>query len=223
MSSRDQAMPLFSSASIAPLLDSALLDALLVRRAAHDAFDKNARRVDVVGVDDSGLDQMLDLCNGDLRGRRHHRIEVARGLPVNEVAFAIGSPSMNDRKIGDQATLHNIALSVEVADFLALRHQGADTCLGEECRNAGAAGAYPLRESALGIEFELELATEIKIGKELVFADIRRDHFADLAALEEQPEPGPVDAGVVRDRSQAIDPGFPDRGDQRLRNPAEAE
>src|ERR1700720_3925175 len=223
MSSRDQAMPLFSSASIAPLLDSALLDALLVRRAAHDAFDKDARRVDVVGVDASGLDQMLDLCNGHFRGRRHHRVEVARGLPVDEVAFAIGSPPMNDRTIDDQATLQKIALSVEVADVLALRHQGADTCLGEECRNAGAAGPYPLRESTLGIEFEFELATEIKIGKQLVFADIRRDHFADLAALEEQPEPGPVDAGVVRDHSQAIDPGFPDQDSQRLPICAETE
>src|SRR5580704_6278375 len=132
MSSRDQAMPLFSSASIAPLSDSALLDALLVRRAPHDAFDKNARRVDVVGVDDSGLDQMLDLCNSDLRGRRHHRVEVARGLPVNEGAFAIGSPSIIDRTIGGQATLHNAALSAEVAASLAHRPQGAGSCLGEE-------------------------------------------------------------------------------------------
>src|ERR1700732_3936524 len=146
MSSRDQAMPLFSSASIAPLSDSALLDALLVRRAAHDAFDKNAGRVDVVGVDDAGLDEMLDLCNGDLRGRRHHRVEVARGLPVDEVAFAIGFPGMDYCKVGNQAPLHNVAFPIEVANFLALlRHQGADTCLGKKCRNAGPPSSYPLR------------------------------------------------------------------------------
>src|SRR6202030_1292289 len=185
MSSRDQAMPLFSSASIAPLLDSALLDALLVRRAAHDAFDKNAGRVDVVGVDDAGLDEMLDLCNGDLRCRRHHRVEVARSLPVDEVAFAIGLPGMDDCEIGHEAALHNIALPVEVANFLALRDEGADACLGEKGWNAGTPGPYPLRKSTLRIEFEFELAAEIKVGKELVFADIRRNHPADLAGLEE--------------------------------------
>src|SRR5580704_11173660 len=140
MSSRDQAIPLFSSASITPLADSALLDALLVRWAPHDAFDKNAGRVDVVGVDDAGLDQMLDLCHGDLRGRRHYRVEIARSLPVDEVAFAIGLPGVDDSEIGEEATLHNVARSIELANLLALRHQGADTRLGKKCRNAGAPG-----------------------------------------------------------------------------------
>src|ERR1700704_5635034 len=102
MSSRDQAIALSSSASIAPLADRALLDALLVSRAAHEAFDKNAGRVDVVGADDTGLGQMLDLRDGNLRGRRHPRVEIARGLPVDEVAFAIGFPGMDNCEIGDQ-------------------------------------------------------------------------------------------------------------------------
>src|SRR5260370_26217080 len=218
MSSRDQAMPLFSSALIAPLADSALLDALLVRRAAHHAFNKNSGRVDVVGVDSAGLDQMFDLRNGDLCGRRHHRVEVARGLPIDEVALAISFPGMDDCEIGDEATLHNVAFPIEAANFLALRHQGADTRLGKKCRYAGSPGPYPFGESTLGIEFEVEGTAQIKIRKELVFAHIRRDHLADLPGLAKHTRPGSVNAAVVRDYGQARHPAASDPSAQSLRN-----
>src|SRR5260370_14517332 len=172
MSSRDQAMPLFSSASIAPIADGALLDALLVRRAAHHAFNKNSGRVDVVGVDSAGLDQMFDLRNGDLRGRRHHRVEVARRLPIDEVALAISFPGMDDCEIGDEATLHNVAFPIEAANFLALRHQGADTRLGKKCRYPGSPRPYPFCESTLRIEFDVEVTPATKIREHLVFTVI---------------------------------------------------
>ena len=166
----------------------------------HDALHENARRVDVVRVDLAGFDEMLDLGDRDPPGGRHHRVEIARGLAIDEVAFAVALPGVDDRQIGDDAALHDIGLAVEFAQLLALGDQRADAGLGEKRRNAGAAGADALGERALRVEFELELALQIKIGEQPVLADIGRDHLADLPGFEQQPEPGAVDPGIVRDR-----------------------
>src|SRR5690606_14018643 len=63
-----------------------------------------------------------------------------------------------------------------------------------------------------------ELALEF-----LVLADVGGNHLADLARAQQQPEAEAVDAGVVGDHRQALDPGIPQRGDQRLGDAAEAE
>ena len=82
-------------------------------------------RVDVVGVDLAGLDEILDLGDRDLAGGRHHRVEVARGLAVDEVALGVALPGVDEREVGDEAGLEHVVLAVELADFLAL---GDDRC-----------------------------------------------------------------------------------------------
>src|SRR5262249_20696950 len=89
----------------------ALLDVLLGVGDVNDALHKHARGNDVVRVDLAGLEQVLDLGNGDLAGGRHHRVEVARRLPVDEIAFGVALPRMHDREIGDNPTLHDIAVA----------------------------------------------------------------------------------------------------------------
>ena len=65
---------------------------------------------------------------------------------------------MDDRKVGDEAALHDVTLAVEFAHVLAFGDLGAEAGLGEEGRDAGAAGADALGERALRVEFDLELA-----------------------------------------------------------------
>src|SRR6185503_14424126 len=83
-----------------PLPYGALLDALLVGRVVHDALHEDAGGVNVVRVDLAGLDQVLDLGDRNLAGSRHDRVEVARGLPVDEVALSVALPGVHDRKVG---------------------------------------------------------------------------------------------------------------------------
>src|SRR6476646_8452201 len=151
MSSRDQAM------GSAPLPDRALLDALVEIQTVDDAFDEDAGGVDMVGIDLSGRDEMLDLGDGDARRRRHDRIKITRRLAIDEVALGIALPGMDDGETGEQPALHDIALAIEAALFLALRDDGADAGLGEEGGDAGAAGADALGEGALRVEFDLKL------------------------------------------------------------------
>src|SRR5271154_3200073 len=142
------------------LAGRALLDPLQGVWDVNDALNVNARGDDMVAVDLARLDQMLDLGDGEPAGRRHHRIEVARRLSVDEIAFGVALPGMDEGNVGDEPGLHDVGLVVEVADFLALGDDRADAGLGEEGGNAGAAGADALGQRALRIEFELELARE---------------------------------------------------------------
>ncbi len=130
---------------------------------------------------------------------------------------------MHDRQVGDDAALHDVALAVEFALFLALGDVGAGAGAGEEGRDAGAAGADALGQRALRVELDFQFAAEILLGEKLVLAHIGRDHLLDLLGLQQQAEAGAVDAGIVRHDRQIRHAGIPDRLDQRLRDAAQAE
>ena len=131
------------------LAHGALFDVLHRVRHVDDAFDVDARRDDVVGVDIARLHQVLDLRDGDFPGGRHHRIEVTRGLSIDEIAFGIGHPGMHDRQIGNDAPLHDVALAVELAFLFALGDVGAGTGAGKESRNARARRRGCARQACL--------------------------------------------------------------------------
>jgi hypothetical protein len=188
-----------------------------------DALDENAGRMDVVRIDLAGRHQVLDFGDRDLRGGGHHRVKVPSGLAVDEIAGGIALPGVNDGEIGEQAALHDVFLAVEDLFFLAFGDQRADAGLGVEGRDTRAAGANALGERALRIEFEFEFAGEVLLGEQLVLADIGGDHLPDLARLEQPREPDPVDAGIVGNHRQVLDPAVADRIRQGLGNAAEAE
>ena len=144
-------------------------------------------------------------------GGRHHRVEVARGLAVDEVAGGVALPGLDDGEVGEQAALHHVFLAVELLHFLALGDQRADAGLGVEGRDAGAAGADALGQRALRVEFQLQLAGEELLREQLVLADIGRDHLLDLPRLQKQAQPDAVDAGIVGDDGQILDAGVADR------------
>src|SRR3954452_21053082 len=146
MSSRVQGM------GSAPFPDCALLDSFLKVQAVHDALYEDSRRVDVIGIDVAGLDEMLDLGNRHSRRRRHDRVEVARRLAIDEITLGVALPGMDDGEVGENAALHDVALAVELALLLALGDERADAGLGEEGGNAGAAGTDALGQRALRVE-----------------------------------------------------------------------
>src|SRR5262249_95578 len=205
------------------LAGRALLDVLDRVRHVHQALNVDARRDDIVGVDVAGLDQVLDLGNRHLAGGRHHRIEVARGLAVGEVALGIAHIGVHDGEVGDEPALHHVPRAVELPLLLALGDLRAGASAREEGRDTGAAGADALGERALGIELDLQLAAEVFPRDGLVLPDIGRDHLLDLLGVEQEAEPDAVDAAVVRHHGQVLHAGVADREDQLLGNAAQAE
>ena len=175
------------------------------------------------GLMSPGSHQMFDLGNRHPAGGCHHRIEVSRGLPVDEIAFGVAHPGVHDGEVGDDAALHDVLLAVELALFLALGDVGAGAGAGEEGRDARAAGADAFGERALRIEFDLEFAREILLGEQLVLAHVGRDHLLDLLGLQQQAEPRAVDACIVGDDGEVLHPGIADRRNQHLGDAAKAE
>ena len=115
-------------------------------------------RVDASGSSGAERHDLLDLGDADAARGGAVGIEVARGLPVDEVALLVGLPGLDDGEVGDEAALQDVGLAVEVLVLLALGDDRADAGLGVEARDAGAAGADALGQRALRVELELELA-----------------------------------------------------------------
>src|SRR5690606_36241322 len=168
-------------------------------------------------------DQDLDLGHALLAGSRHHRVKVARGLAVDEVAFLVALPRLDDGEVGDEPGLEDIGLAVEDLALFALGHERADAGLGVEAGDAGAPCPAALGQRALRIEFEFELAGEILAGEFLVLPDIGTDHLPDLPGLQQQAEAPAVDAGIVGDDGKILRPAVAEGDDEVLGNAAEAE
>src|SRR6185312_10840072 len=213
----------FSGSYAGTRADVAELDTLLGGADLDNALDEDAGRMDVVGIELAGGNEMLDLGDGDFRGGGHHRIEVPRRLAVDQIAGGVALPGMNDREVGEQAALHQIFLAVELAHFLAFGNQRADAGLGEEGGNAGPSRTDALGERALRIELEFQFARQELLGEQLVLADIGGDHLPDLPCLEQPRETDAVDAGIVRHHREALHAGVADRIRQGLGDATEAE
>src|SRR5215475_5539265 len=129
---------------------------------------------------------MLDLRNRDPPGGCHDRIEIAGGLAVDEITFAIGFPCMDDREVGDETAFHNIVFPVELAGLLGFCDQCSDTGLREKSRYSRATSTDAFCEGSLRIELDLEFSLKVQVREELVLSDIGRDHLPNLPALQQQ-------------------------------------
>jgi hypothetical protein len=64
-----------------------------------------------------------------------------------------------------------------------------------------------------------DFTRKILLGKSLVLSDVGRNHLFYLFAVEQHAKADAVDAAVVRNDGQVLDPGFADGSDQARRNP----
>jgi len=179
--------------------------------------------MDLVRVQAARLDDLLHLGHRDAACHRRRRVEVACRAAKDEVAALVGLVRLDQTHIGHQRAFHHIQLAIELARLLAFGHQRADTGLGEEGGNAGAASAQLFGQRALRREFELEFTGQVLALELLVLADVAGDHLLDLPCLQQLTEAETVDAGVVGDDAEVLDAAVAQRGDQRLGNAAEAE
>jgi hypothetical protein len=138
-----------------------------------------------------------------LRSGGHHRIEVSRGLAVDEIALGIALPGVHDRHISHQAPLHNITA----------RRRSSRTSLPSAMmvptpvlvKKAGMPAPPARMRSAsvpCGVNSSSSSPERNCWAKEFVLADIGRDHFPDLARFEQRAEPNAIDAGIVGNDGQ---------------------
>src|SRR5204863_5409296 len=103
----------------------------------HHPRHENPRRDDAFGVERAELDGLIDLRDGAGRRARHGRPEVARALPVDEVAPAVATLRLDERHVAADRGFEHVALAVDHPRFLALREirslaggrvEGTDAC-----------------------------------------------------------------------------------------------
>src|SRR4029079_5599871 len=202
---------------------SALPDTVRVGRAMQDVLHEDARRMHLVRLDLARLDEVLDLRERDACGGGHHRVEVPGGLAKDEVASAVADERTDEREVGLQRHLQHEVTPVDDARLFPFGDDRSVAGRSEEAADAGAAGADALGEGALRHQFDLELAGEELPFELLVFADIGRDHLADLLRLEDRPEAEVVDAGVVADDREVLRATTQQRGQEVLGIAADAD
>src|SRR5262245_47850680 len=111
-----------SRVSIPPpssLPHGASLDPFLARRD-EDAIDEDAGRMHALGIERADLDKFLDLRDRDLARRHRHGVEVARGLPIDEVAEPIALPGRHHREVAHDSALEKVVAAAEASRLLAL-------------------------------------------------------------------------------------------------------
>src|SRR6476661_1179413 len=116
----------------------------LISGHLHYAVDVDSGGHDVLGVQAAGGDELGDLDDRVLGGRRHDGAEVAGRLAVDEVALAVGLERLDQRDVGVDGGFEDLPFAVQEAGFLALGQHGAIAGGSEESADAGAGGADPL-------------------------------------------------------------------------------
>ena len=85
----------------------------------HHAVHEDAGRDNVVRVELAQFTDMLGLHDGQLRRRRHHRIEVARRRVEGEIAPAVRLPGLDQRDVAGQRFFEQVSEMVHA--YLATR------------------------------------------------------------------------------------------------------
>ena len=191
---------------------------------AHDhTLHIDSWRDNVVRIQLSGFDQLLDLSDRHLRRSRHHRVEVPRSLAIDQIAQPIALPRLHQSHVRTRARLEHIGPPRDLARLLALGDNGPQTRRRVEGRNPSTSRANPLGQRSLRNQRQRQLALQHHLFEPAVLAHIASDVRGDHSRLEHQPHAEAIDSHIVTDRVQPSEAALDQRGDQVLGNPAQPE
>ena len=154
----------------------------------------------------------------------HHRVEVARGLAIDEVAPAVALPRLDDGEVAADGRFEDAPASVEERVSLPSARVGARrrwACRTPGCRRRRHAAARP----ASPADTARPRACRRGYSRSKILFSPTYDEiiFRTCPAARSTPRPLRVDAAVVRDDGQVVGALARDRADAVLRVAAEAE
>src|ERR1700686_203379 len=201
-----------------PLFDS-LLKPLTLKNSLHeDAWRMNHFRIQF-----SRLNQMFDFGDRYLGRSCHHRIKIARGLPIYEISPAVAFPGLDERKVGLQPPLQDVGTPVELACFFTLGNQSSHSRRRKEGRNPRSRGANTLRKCPLWTKIELHCSIQHHLFQQFIFADVSSDVPLDLTIRQQHAHAKTVYASVITDGREILDAFFSECANQVFRHAAQTE
>src|ERR1700735_632417 len=166
----------------------------------YDAVDKYGRRNNGFGIEFSGRDDLFHFDNRGSRGGGHNRIEVSRRLTINQVPHVVGTLRANERIIGAERLLEDVALPSNHALFFAAPDLGSHADRREERRDSRSERSHALAQNSLRHEFKLNLSSvELLLKIFRARPGKRSDHSANLPVLKQEPEFSLARAAIIAD------------------------
>ncbi len=149
-----------------------------VQACAIEVVHERRRRDDVIRTDDAGRDDVVGLDDHGIGGHRDHRVEIARGQRVREVAEVVGEERVDEREVRAQCGLDEVILAAHVDLLLALLDDGTDAGRGEDTAEPEATRADALDQRALRHELDLHFAGQHLLLRFRIQADVADDRLA---------------------------------------------
>src|SRR3546814_8371248 len=84
----------------------------------------DAGQMNLIGIETTGVDDFLDLDNGDLARHGHIGIEITSRLAKHQITAAVGLVGLDQRDVRNNGTLHDVFFAVYLADFFAVGNNG---------------------------------------------------------------------------------------------------
>src|SRR5664279_1042122 len=81
--------------------------------ALDHGMNEHARCADRLGLDRTHIDDLVDLRDGEVTGRRHHRVRAHRHTPVLDVAESVAPITLDEREIGSEWQLEQVFSSLD--------------------------------------------------------------------------------------------------------------
>ena len=181
----------------------------------------DAGQVDAIRIKRAHGHDFFNLGHADLAGRGGGWVEIARGFAEHQIARRIGLPCLDDRQIGHNAGFQNMGLAFEILVVFSIGNHCAYACAGVKPCNPCAACAQPFGQRALGVKLQLQLTRQILAHEFGVFAHIGRDHFLDLAGVQQLPKTKPINPCVVGRNRKVFCSRIPNGRDQQFGDAAQ--
>ena len=121
-----------------------------------EPVDENTRSMHAIRVDGAELDDFRDLGDGEIRRHGHHRIKVACGFPIDEIAPAVSPQRLDQGNVTAQRHFEHIPLAVDLAQLFAFGELGADRDRRVEAAEPGRGAAHALAQGPLREQLELD-------------------------------------------------------------------
>src|SRR5215475_2682402 len=118
------------SPASALLPNGTAFDALLADAHGNDPLNEDARQMDGVRIELAGLDEFLDLGNGDLASHGTERVEVAGALVEDKIAVRVALGCADQPEVADDALLEHVRTAAELPSLLCRRRHGHGTVRG---------------------------------------------------------------------------------------------